>query len=170
MISILKKFKFDGDSWWKSPLVLVLNYFALMFALLPFMSTLSLTGKVFLDYLVNTGIAFSVVYLCNALCLSTLNAELDNMITIRHYFSIKYLVQIPFFIAFGLIGLLSYFNAILFLVIGVISFVFVVMLSQVITIKYFENMYPNEGNRFKKIMLVYSVIYLSILLIGYAII
>ena len=170
MIALLKKFKFDDNSLWKSPLILLLNFFALMFAMLPFMSTLNLTGIVYVDYLINTALVFFVAYLCNALCLSTLNVELDNMITIRHYFSVKYLVQIPFFIAFGVVGLLSYYNAILFLVVGVICFVLVVMFSQFITIRYFESVYPSEGNRFKKIMTIYSSVYLSILLVLYAII
>lgn len=170
MISFIKKLKLDDGSWWKTPVILLVNFFALMFALLPFMSTLCLTGIVFVDYLINTSVVFIVAYLANALCLSTLNVELENMIMIKHYFSVKYLILTPFLVAFGIVGLLTYFNTILFLVFGVISFVLAVMFAQFVTIRYFESVYPEEGNKFKKIMTIYSIVYLSILFIVYAII
>ena len=169
MIALLKKLKLDKGSW-KTMLILLINFFALMFALLPFMSTLCLTGIVYLDYVINTFIVFIVAYLANALCLSTLNVELENMLTIKHYFSVKYLVLTPFLLAFGVVGLLSYYNAILFLVLGVVCFVLAVMFAQYTTIKYFENVYPEEGNKFYKIMTIYTIVYLSILFIIYAII
>ena len=169
MISLLKKFKLDDGKWWKCPLILFLNFFALMFALHPFMSTLTLTNIVFVDMLINTAMVFIVVYLANALCLSTLNVELDTMIEIKHFFSVKYLIAIPFLLAFGVVGFLSYISPISFLVFGVISFVIVVMFSQIGAVKYFESYYPQEGKRFRKIMTVYASVYLTIIFVLYAI-